>query len=142
MKHRMAVATLALLGFFVALYLWLWKMGFMGEIACGTGGCEAVQLSGYATFLGLPVAVYGVIGYPLLLGVSIAGLQPRWLEEKWPTIMLVGLSGIAVLFTAYLTFLEAAVIRAWCRWCIGSAVLILAIFVVSVAGLWETSKPA
>lgn len=141
MKHRMAAATLALLGFFVAVYLWLWKMGFMGAIACGTGGCETVQLSEYATFLGLPVALFGVLGYPLLLGVSIAGLQPRWLEEKWPTIMLVGLSGIAVVFTAYLTYLEAAVIRAWCRWCIGSAVIIVAIFVVSVAGLREMSKP-
>jgi len=138
----MAIATLALVGFFVALYLWLWGLGYMGEIACGSGGCETVQLSEYATFLGLPVALYGVVGYLALLGVSLAGLQPRWLAEKWPTLMLVGLSGIAVLFTAYLTYLEAAVIQAWCRWCVGSAVIIVAIFLVSLAGLREAPKPA
>ena len=52
MKHRMAIAVLALAGFFVSLYLWLWKVGLLGTIACGDGGCETVQLSEHAEFLG------------------------------------------------------------------------------------------
>src|SRR5258708_29926379 len=78
-KHRMVAATLSLGGFFLALYLWLWKIGVIGQIACGAGTCEYVQTSSYATFLGLPVALIGVGGYLSLLVVSLVGLQPRWI---------------------------------------------------------------
>ncbi len=135
MNHRMVIAALALIGFFVALYLWLWKIGLVGEMACGSGGCETVQLSEHAVLFGQPVALYGVIGYLALFAVSLAGLQPRWLESKTPTYLLLGLSGVGVGFTAYLTYLEAVVIDAWCRWCIVSAVIITAIALVTLIGL-------
>ena len=38
MKHRMAAGLLSLIGFFVALYLYLYKIGLIGTLACGTGG--------------------------------------------------------------------------------------------------------
>lgn len=140
----MAIATLALMGFFVALYLLLWKLGMIGPIVCTTGGCETVQTSEYAMFLGLPVALYGVLGFISLLAVSLVGLQPRWIERRGPTTLLAVLSGAGVAFTGYLTYLEAAVINAWCQWCIGSAVIITAIFVIAVAGLrgWSTAQTA
>jgi len=48
-----------------------------------------------------------------------------------------------VLFTAYLTYLELFVIHAVCRWCVGSAVIILAIFGLSLADLRRRSvEPA
>lgn len=135
MIHRMVTATLALMGFFVALYLWLWKIGQMGNLACGTGACEVVQTSEFADFLGLPVALYGVGGYAAIIGISILGLQPKWIERREPTLWLVALSGIGVAFSAYLTYLEAAVIQAWCRWCLVSAAIITIIFAVSIGGL-------
>ncbi len=135
MNHRMVIAALALIGFFVALYLWLWKLGVLGEMACGAGGCETVQLSEYAELLGQPVALYGVIGYLSIFAVSLVGLQPRWLSSKAPSVALLVLSAMGVAFTAYLTYLEAAVIQAWCRWCIVSAVIITAIALTALAGL-------
>lgn len=131
----MVAATLSLLGFLLSFYLWLWKIGVVGEMACGTGACETVQLSRYAEILGVPVAFFGVGGYLVLLVVSLAGLQPRWIAHPGPTKLLALLAGLGVAFTAYLTYLEAAVINAWCRWCIGSAAIITAIFVVALAGL-------
>jgi len=137
----MVAATLALAGFFVSLYLWLWKLGVVGSLACGPGGgCEYVQTSPYAMLFGIPVAVFGVVGYLVLLIVSLLGLQPRWAQRRQPTVALVALSAAAVLFTAYLTYLEAFVIHAWCRWCLVSAGIIVAIFVTSLVGL--RSKPA
>jgi len=133
--HRMVTATLALAGFFVSLYLWLWKLGVVGSLSCGPGGgCEYVQTSPYAMVFGIPVAFFGVIGYLGLLVVSLVGLQPRWVQRREPTVALVVLSGAAVGFTAYLTYLEAAVIHAWCRWCLVSAGIITAIFAVSLVG--------
>ena len=135
MKHRMAIALLSLVGFFVSLYLWLWKVGFLGSLACGDGGCETVQLSEFSSFLGVPVALYGMVGYVALAVVSVAGLQPSWVERRGPTSLLAVVASVGVAFTAYLTYLEAWVIHAWCRWCVVSAVIIAAILVTAIAGL-------
>ena len=75
MKYRMAAALLSLAGFFVSLYLYLYKIGRIGTLACGTGGCETVQLSPYSRFLGLEVALYGVVGYLVLLVIGLDTLR-------------------------------------------------------------------
>jgi uncharacterized membrane protein len=130
----MASAALALVGLLVSLYLWLWKIGTLGVLACGDGACERVQLSRYGAIAGVPVAFFGVVGYLAILGVSLAGLQEPLLRKRWPTQTVLVLAALGVAFSAYLTYLEAAVLRAWCRWCIISAVIITLIFVVAVAG--------
>ena len=135
MRYRQAIALLALVGLFVALYLWLHALGFGGPIKCGTGGCDTVQTSPWAVFLGLPVAFYGVVGYGATLVVSLVALRPAaLLQRKW-SVVLVGLATVGVLFTAYLTYLELFVIHAICRWCVGSAVIITAIWIVSLFSL-------
>jgi uncharacterized membrane protein len=139
MRYRQAIALLALVGLFVALYLWLHALGFGGPIKCGTGGCDTVQTSPWAVVLGLPVAVYGVVGYLAILVVSLVALRPAaLLERKW-SVVLVGLATVGVLFTAYLTYLELFVIHAICRWCVGSAVVITAIWVVALLALRRPS---
>jgi len=130
----MAIAALSLVGCLVAIYLWFWKMGWIGELACGDGGCEIVQLSKYAEVAGVPVSLIGLIGYAAMLGVSLVGVQPAWRDRSGPTHVLLAMSGAAVVYTAYLTYLEAAVINAWCRYCILSSIIMLAIFVSAVAG--------
>lgn len=136
MRARQAIALLALVGLFVALYLWLHALGYGGAIKCGaSGGCETVQTSQWAEFLGLPVALYGVVGYLALLIVGIVALRPAALpERKWNT-MLAALASVGFFFTLYLTYLELFVIHAICRWCIGSAVIITLIWIVSLLAL-------
>jgi uncharacterized membrane protein len=136
------VTVLALIGFFIAAYLLLWKLGLFGELACSSGGCETVQTSEYSDFLGLPVALYGVVGFVAMLVVGLAGVQQRWLERREPTVFLLGLSGAGVAFSAYLTYLEANVIHAWCQWCIASAIIVSSIFAISLVGLltWTASE--
>jgi uncharacterized membrane protein len=131
----MAVAVLALVGLLVSTYLLLFKLGVLGSLACGgSGGCERVATSSWAVLFGVPVAAYGVAGYIVLMGIALVGLGERWLRRAEPTRWLVVLSGIGVLFAIYLTYLEAAVIHAWCRWCVTSAILITLIFATSFAG--------
>src|SRR2546428_4771054 len=121
MRQRQAIALLALVGLFVALYLWLYKIGISGTLQCGIGACEQVQTSRYAELLGIPVAFYGVVGYAVLLAVALLGLRPRFLAERRVTLALALLSSAGLLFTLYLTYLELFVIHALCRWCVGSA---------------------
>ncbi|MDH3457732.1 MAG: hypothetical protein OER90_12915, partial [Gemmatimonadota bacterium] len=91
---------------------------------------------------GVPVAFYGMVGYLALIVVSFVGLQPRWVEFRWPTGALVAIAALGVAFSGYLTYLEAAVIHAWCRWCVVSAVLIAAVLVVALGGLWTMRSTA
>jgi uncharacterized membrane protein len=135
MRTRQTIALLALVGFFVALYLWLHQIGVGGELKCGTGGCETVQASPWAQQLGIPVAFYGVVGYAAILAVALVGLQPAWLERRGPTLLIAALATGGVLFSAWLTYLELFVIHAICRWCVTSAVIMAAIWLVSLAGL-------
>ncbi len=136
----MSIALAALAGAFVSAYLWLYKLGYMGEIVCGTGGCETVQLSPYSRFLGVDVALIGLTGYLGLFALALIGVQPRFASARAPVVWLAGLSGLAVVFTAYLTWLELFVIHAICRWCVGSAGLIVVIFGLSVAEVRRTRR--
>ena len=124
----MGLAVLSLAGLFIALYLWLYKLGAIGTLACGTGSCETVQLSPQSKFLGIDVALIGVLGYLVLLGLALLALQPRFAGPAWPARLLAVLAGIALLFTLYLTGLELFVIHAICRYCVASAVVIVLIF--------------
>ena len=135
MKHHMVIATLSLIGLFVALYLALWKLGLMGPMVCGVGSCEVVQTSRYAYLFGIPVAFYGVVGYLAMLGVSLAGLQPRFAGTSGPTKLLVGLGASGTAFCLYLSYIEAFVLDAWCRWCIFIAILTGSILATALVGL-------
>ena len=133
MRRRQAIAVLALAGLFVALYLWLHRLGVIGELRCGTGGCDTVQASRYAEFLGLPVALYGVVGYAALFLISVTGARPATLARRGPDVVLVALASLGFAFTLYLTAIELFVIRAVCRWCVGSAAISTAIWIVAVS---------
>jgi uncharacterized membrane protein len=138
----MGIAMLSLAGLFIAIYMYLYKIGKIGSLICGTGGCETVQLSPQARFLGVEVALLGVVGYAAMLVLALLGLQPRFAGRAWPSRLLAVLAGGAVLFTAYLTYLELFVIHAICRWCVASAVIILVIFGLSLADLRRSASAA
>jgi uncharacterized membrane protein len=132
MIYRMAAALLSLIGLFVSAYLYLYKIGRIGTLACGDGGCDTVQQSVWSRFGGMEVALIGVLGYAGLLLVSLAALQPGLSAQRWPATLLLALAGIGVAFTVYLTYLELFVIHAICRWCVGSAIIIFAIFITAL----------
>jgi uncharacterized membrane protein len=132
MIYRMSAALLSLTGFFVSAYLYLYKIGRIGTLACGTGGCETVQQSPWSRVAGLEVSLIGMVGYAGLLLVSLVALQPAWAGKRWPGSLLLGLAAGGVAFTAYLTYLELFVIHAICRWCVGSALIILSIFILAL----------
>ena len=126
----MLAALVALAGLFVAMYLTLYKLGIVGTLSCSVGSCETVQLSRWATLLGLPVAVWGVGYYALVFVLTLAGVQERFAESRGLALALVLLTGWGLLFSAWLTYLELFVIDAICQWCVVSAVLAAALFVI------------
>jgi uncharacterized membrane protein len=115
-----AIAGLALLGLAISIYLtWVHYAGI--EPVCnGISDCERVQTSEYADLVGIPVAVLGIAGYAAIL-VS--------LRTRVEVTAL--LAYLAVAFSAYLTWAEVFKIDAICQWCVGSALITLAIAVLA-----------
>src|SRR5690349_17756649 len=106
MTRRMIIAALALCGVGLAAYLALYKLGYIGTLACGTGGCETVQLSRWATFIGIPVSVWGVGFYLVLFLVALSGTTERFASAPWVSHALLILTAWGVVFSAWLTYLE------------------------------------
>ena len=94
----------------------------------GGGGCETVASSSYSHLLGINVADFGIVGYILILGTAlIAGDLGRF---GGFALSLVGFG-----FSVYLTYLELFKIHAICQWCVGSAVLMTALFALNATRL-------
>jgi uncharacterized membrane protein len=136
--RRQALVLLTLVGLLVATYLWLYKIGVLGQLQCGTGSCELVQASRYAELFGLPVAVYGVGGYAALFAVGLAGLQPRFAADRRVVRLLAALATVGFAFTIYLTGIELFVLHAICRWCMASAAIMTTVWLLSLAELRAT----
>jgi len=131
----MLAALVALAGLFVAIYLSLYKLGYIGTLACSVGSCETVQLSKWAALLGVPVAVWGVVFYVATLAVSLAGLSAPLADSRRLSQLLVAMTGFGVLFSLWLTWLELFVIHAICTYCVISAILVIVLFVIALLDL-------
>jgi uncharacterized membrane protein len=125
MSHRRAIALISLASCMVALYLALWKMGYMGALGCGDGrGCEYVQGSRWGWFLRVDVALIGTLGYAAVVLVALIGTSPALEDARWPTQVLMVLIYAALLFTIRLKYAEFVLLKAFCPWCAVSAVAI------------------
>ena len=125
-RLTLAIAALCVLGAAIAGYLtWVHYAELQPFCVGGGGACERVQSSPYAELAGVPVAVLGLAGYLAVLG-SLA------LPDRSVTAFL-ALVGFG--FSAYLTYLELAVIHAVCQWCVASAVVMTALAAAAVARL-------
>ncbi len=139
MSKRQALSALALAGVFLALYLTLFKLGYVGHLVCGTGDCEKVQTSRWSTLFGYPIAAWGLGYYLSVFLVATAGTTERWEAERWPSLVLAALTTWGVLFSGFLTYLEIAEIHAICRYCVVSAVLTVVLWIVSMLE-WRESR--
>src|ERR1043165_1388269 len=107
MTRRMWMAALALVGVFVATYLTLYPYGYIGTLGCSaTHGCETVQTSRWARFLGLPVAAWGLGYYALVFALTLIGVQDRFAESRRLSLALLLLTGWGSTFSSLLVFFE------------------------------------
>ena len=138
----MLLLTLAGLG--VSLYL-MWGYTAPGAtLACGgSQGCETVKNSVYANLMGIPLPSLGLVSYLGLLVLLLAQNQPAVRNRGWSAFIalaIFGLSLIGVLYSAYLTYIELFVIYAVCRWCVASALIMVAIFILSIFNLRNNNQ--
>ncbi len=138
--NRMLIAVVSLVGLFIALYLTAHALGWTGPLVCGIGECETVQASKWAKVGSVPVALIGLLGYLALLVLAVLGIQPGWRGSRAIGGLLLAGATFGFAFSAWLTYLEAFVIHAWCQWCVSSAILMTVIFVASLPELGRTGR--
>jgi uncharacterized membrane protein len=124
---RLLGAGIAVAGIGVATYITISDAGG-GAPAClvGGSGCQTVADSQYSHLLGVNVAVFGIVGYALLLFSALVRADVGRLAG-----LLLALVGFG--FSAYLTYLELFVIDAICQWCVVSAGLMALLLIVNAA---------
>jgi uncharacterized membrane protein len=120
------VTALGLAGAAVSAYVW-YKQVTSGPVLCIGTGCAKVIRSPYGRLLGIPNGALGIAYFTTAAVVPlIAGALPLARSS------LVAVSAVALALYAYLTYLQAAVLHAWCVWCLGSAVLTAALLAAAL----------
>lgn len=142
---RWLIGMIALMGAFGTAYLTIVK--FMGgSAACPTAGCDRVLASDYAMIFGVPLTIFGCLGY---LGMATMALSPlainpdrqkelrRQVENiTWP-LLFMGATAMVV-FSGYLMYLLAFELKALCIYCIASAIFAVSMFLLTIFGRsWE-----
>jgi uncharacterized membrane protein len=128
---------LGALGFLDAGYL-AWLKLFGGLAACaGIGDCETVNNSVYAEVGGVPIALLGAGAYLVIVLMMALMLRNSGSGESL-SLAFFGVTLVGVLYSAYLTYLELAVLHAVCPFCVTSAVLMTILFALS---LWMLLRP-
>jgi uncharacterized membrane protein len=134
-KLRLVSILLAAAGLVDALYLtWIKFTNNYSLCIQGVGNCESVNTSSYAEVLGIPVAVLGAGTYILIIVILLLETRIGHLQSN-ATLYLFGITLIGVLFSAYLTFIEIAVLKNICPYCVLSAILITVLFILSIVRL-------
>src|SRR5688572_15412432 len=130
-----AALNLPLLGLSVAgmaVAGYLTYTGWTGDRAAyceAGGGCDIVQSSQWATFLGLPTALWGLLLY---LGLAYMALRVRRPIAQWRGAWVLAVIGLGV--SVYLTAISVFVIQATCPYCLGSLGIFTAIMALL---LWQ-----
>ena len=121
---RRAMIVLTLVGIGIASYLTYVHYKGLSPICALNQGCEKVQSSRYAKVAGVPVPLIGLIGY---LAIFASLMVRGELARLATSVMTIG--GFA--FSVYLTSLELFQIHAICQWCVGSAIVMTSLAVLS-----------
>jgi vitamin-K-epoxide reductase (warfarin-sensitive) len=87
--------------------------------------CGIVNHSPYAIFGGVPVALIGICGYSLLGGLA-------W-KKAW--LALLPTAAVGLVFSLYLTRIEANILQVWCLYCVISQTTIFLITVLALVAL-------
>ena len=124
-RLRIAGIVISCIGLGIAIYLtYVHYTGI--KVAClSSGGCETVQGSTYAKLGGIPVPVLGLVGYIGILASFVL------LRGDLGRMAGFGLALVGFLFSAYLTYRELFTIKAICQWCVGSAVCMTLLMIIT-----------
>ncbi|MGB7085464.1 MAG: vitamin K epoxide reductase family protein [Phormidesmis sp.] len=125
---------------------YLTAVKLMNQTAACVGGCDRVLSSDWAKVFGLPLTLFGCLSYLSMLVLALSPLlvNPETNKElrvklegwTWP-LLFVGATGMMV-FSGFLMYVLATDLQTTCIYCIASATMTVAMFVLTLLGRrWE-----
>jgi uncharacterized membrane protein len=137
MKIWIILAALSFAGMLVTTYLTYQHFADPGGVFCNVNqyvSCDIVNQSIYAEIFGIPVAILGFLAYTAIFVMTL-GVMKGWRSE--PIIRFGTLfTGLGLLFSLYLTYIEFFVLEALCVFCLTQQFLIFIIFIIFFV-LWQ-----
>lgn len=130
--RRLRIIALVLAVFGIGITTYLTYIKYAGiEPACSVvHGCEVVLTSKYSSLLGVPLSVFGLIGYvAIAAGLIIDGERGRTLSAFFA---LVGM-----MQSLYLLYREVVTLDAYCMWCLGSLIVMSILLPITI---WRLLK--
>ena len=97
--------------------------------------CDIVNRSKYSEIMGIPVALIGMLGYALLVGLATV-----YRERRETPAWLFGATSAGLAFALYLTYIEGYVLGVWCILCLSSLGLIATMTILSAVIWWKASR--
>jgi len=131
--YRASIA-LSILGLLVSIYMTIYKITSNDKMCIGSGDCHTVNASIYSEVNGIPVAVIGVLGYLAILATLYFEDRNQFLKQN-STLMIFGFALTGFLFTVWLIYVEIALLKALCPFCLTSQVSMTIIFILAVIRL-------
>jgi len=132
-RPKVAALALTAAGLAIAGYLTYVHYAGVSPVCEIAHGCEKVQTSQWADVAGVPVALLGLIGYA---GILAALLLPGETASLAAALM----ASVGFGFSAYLTYREIFTIEAICIWCVGSAIILTLLTVLTTARLVRPTR--
>jgi uncharacterized membrane protein len=129
---RKVILIFAFLGLSDAIYLLIIKLSSNKALCVpGLGDCWSVNNSIYSEWNGIPISVFGMLAYISII-LLLTFLNRITFLKNFNHIFVLGISLIGFIFSIYLTYLQIAVIKAICPFCIISAITMTTVFVLSI----------
>lgn len=112
-----AIGVIALLGIVNAGYLAYIALEGVAPTCTLIKGCELVAASPYARVFGIPLALFGVLFYTLVLAFALWGIRAA---QARVARFILPLTALGFLLSLYFLYLQAFVIHAFCQYCLFS----------------------
>jgi uncharacterized membrane protein len=132
---RVSAIGVALIGLGIATYLTVVHYAGASPVCAIAHGCETVQKSHYSMLFGVPVALLGGLTY-----VGILATLARDNENARTAGAMLAIVGVG--FSAWLTFVEVFKLHAICIWCVGSAICMALLAILTVTRLLAADSVA
>ena len=131
--YRASVA-LVIVGLLVSIYMTVYKLTSNNAMCLGSGDCSTVNASRFSEVNGIPVAVIGVLGYLAILATLFFENRNNFLKQNG-TLLIFGMALAGFIFTVWLIYVEVAILKALCPFCVTSQTAMTIIFILAVIRL-------
>jgi uncharacterized membrane protein len=136
--YRASIA-LVVLGLLVSIYMTIYKVTSNNAMCLGSGDCSTVNASRYSEVNGIPVAIIGVLGYLAILATHFFENRNQFFKQNG-TLMIFGMALTGFIFTIWLIYVEIAVLKALCPFCVTSQASMTIIFIIAVMRLIKQTQ--